>query len=282
MQTYRFVRSDGAEFIFSNVKGSSIGVIDVSGLSSAPINASTVSGINQHGVTVTRLSLGARSITFSLDLRAGSSEKNKNARKNLLAFFNPLSTYRLYVNEEYYLDVRMSIGFNLSEKELPFIGFGVTFVADNPFIQKAAETVRIGTEIPMKTYPFVYEDTIIYSISAEEMEIIVNGAADTSPTIRFYGPATQPYVENSATGQRITINTEIPEGAYLEIVSGYGKKSVKLHLADGTVQNAFSKIAEGSEFITLQAGYNFLTYGAETMSAQAGAEVSYNEYYSNI
>ncbi len=282
MQTYRFVRSDGAEYIFSNKRGSPIGIIDVSGLSNAPINIHSVTGTNQHGATTQKVLLGVRSITFSLDLRTGDKNRNKEARRNLLAFFNPLSTYRLYVNEEYYLDVRMSVGFNLSEKELPFVGFGVTFVADNPFIQKVAETIKMGTEIPMKTYPFVYEDTIIYSISAEEMEISVNGAADTSPTIRFYGPATMPYVENSATGQKITINTEIPEGAYLEIVSGYGKKSVKLHLADGTIQNAFSKIAEGSEFITLQAGYNFLTYGAETMSAQAGAEVSYNEYYSNI
>lgn len=282
MQTYRFVRADGAEFIFSNKNKNNIGVIDVAGLSSVPINIHSATGIGQHGATTTSVLLGVRNITFSLDLRGGSVEKNKKARRELLSFFNPLSTYRLYINEEYYLDVRMSVGFDLTEKELPFVGFGATFVSDNPFIQKVAETVRLGTEIAMKTYPFVYEDTIIFSISAEEMEIIVNGAADTSPVIRFYGPATKPYVENSATGQKITINTDIPEGAYLEIVSGYGKKSVKLHLADGTIKNVFSYIAEGSEFITLQAGYNFLTYGAETMDASAGAEVSYNEYYSNI
>lgn len=282
MQTYRFVRDDGAEYIFSNKRGSPIGIIDVNGLSSAPINIHSTTGTNQHGATTQKVLLGVRSITFSLDLRTGDKNRNKAARRNLLAFFNPLKKYRMYVNEEYYLDVRMSVGFNLSEKELPFVGFGVTFVADNPFIQKVEETVRLGTEIPLKTYPFVYEDTIIYSMSAEELEIIVNGAADTLPTIRFYGPATKPYVENSATGQKITINTEIPEGAYLEIVSGYGKKSVKLYLADGSIKNVFSYIAEGSEFITLQAGYNFLTYGADTMSAKAGAEVSYNEYYSNI
>lgn len=282
MQTYRFVRSDGTEFTFCNKSKNNIGIIDVAGLSSVPINIQSVTGVGQHGATTTGVHLGIRTITFSLDLKSGSAEKNKKARRDLLAFFNPLSTYRLYVNEEYYLDVRMSVGFNLTEKELPFVGFGVTFVSDNPFIQKVAETIKMGTEIPVKTYPFVYEDTIIFSISAEEMEITVNGAADTSPVIRFYGPATKPYIENSATGQKITINTDIPEKAYLEIVSGYGKKSVKLHLEDGTVKNVFSYIAEGSEFITLQAGYNFLTYGAETMDASAGAEVSYNEYYSNI
>lgn len=282
MQTYRFVRADGAQYIFSNKKNSPIGVIDVSGLSDAPINVHSTTGVNQHGATTTKILLGIRNITFSLDLRTGDKDMNKKARQELLKFFNPLEKYRLFINEEYFIDVHMSVGFNLSEKELPFVAFGVTFAADNPFIQRTAETVHMGTEIALKTYPFVYEDTIIYSISAEELDITVNGSADTSPIIRFYGAASKPYVENSTTGQRITINTDIPSNAYLEIISEYGKKSVKMYQSDGTTKNVFSYISEGSEFITLKAGHNHLVYGAETIEASAGVEVVYNEYYSNI
>lgn len=109
---------------------------------------------------------------------------------------------------------------------------------------------------------------------------VINNYGDTpAPVIiRITGPAKKPIINKMNTGEYIRLNTNIPEGAYLEI-NTYMKTLSVVIVDDGNRQDAIGYIALDSTFFQLLPGTTKIGYMSEDDANQTQV---YLESYSRF
>lgn len=113
-------------------------------------------------------------------------------------------------------------------------------------------------------------------------KIIKNaGDVDTPVLLEFHGPALNPKIENSSTGEFIRIEKELGQGQKLMINTAFGSKYIKL--VDGDVEeNAMHWIDLDSNFWQLKPGGNFISFSADVGAENAWVKVTWRNRYVGV
>lgn len=120
--------------------------------------------------------------------------------------------------------------------------------------------------------------------SKQASEIIVNNPGDVSTpvVIEFFGPATNPRVDNLTTGGFIRVTRELAKDEKLVISTAFGDKHVKLVEANGNESNAMHWIDLDSVFWQLEPGENTLRYSADAGADEARVKVTWKARYVGV
>lgn len=101
-------------------------------------------------------------------------------------------------------------------------------------------------------YLWYPNDALVLSQNRTEVLVYNGGDADTPVETRFYGPASQPYIENLTTGEKVGITSNLEEGEYMDVYTAYGKKRVIIVDTDGG----------GAQCLPLSSGGQCVSYAA--------------------
>jgi hypothetical protein len=102
------------------------------------------------------------------------------------------------------------------------------------------------------------------------------GDVESPVRIRVTGPATNPVITNTTTGESIGLTLDLVAGGWVEIETTFGAASCRLH--DGT--NAMSAVQPGSGFWQMQPGSNTLTYADS--GGDAKVLIQYSPRYTGV
>jgi len=278
----RFIFTDGVQTLELEY------VINVIGLGTPPVSiTSTPKGWRQDGVNVQWAAYDARPFTVEFDVRADNYEAAAAERRAVIRFFADKQPKQLIYMRgawaAYLYPVYLAGPYETPMREQRVLTGALQFIAANPWFKRDLAPSSAMIEVPLLEYPAAgleYPAAGIEYSSAETGLLVTNdGDVDADALIRFIGPATTPYVENTTTGQRIEVNRELAAGEVLEINSASGR--VDIIDTAGMRHNAFNFITEDSSFITLAPGENHIEYGSAG-GALGYIEIGGTEYYAGV
>ncbi len=240
-------------------------LINIEGISSSEYNVNIVNNAQFDGGTVKSKRVESRLITITAEYP--STEDTETRRQNLIRFFNPYLTGKLYVN---YSGVKRVInyevaGFKDSRENLyDPLKFIINLICPNPFFKDEREfSKNMAGKINSITVPFTIPARgMIMSakVLRQEATIINNGDKDTGLIISFMakGEVSNPKIENLTTGKFLRIVVDLMPGDILTINTNKGTKRIELN-----GKNISQKMDRSSSFIDMQVGENILKYSAD-------------------
>jgi len=240
-------------------------LINIEGISSSEYSVDIVNNAQFDGGTVKSKRVESRLITITAEYP--STEDTETRRQNLIRFFNPYLTGKLYVN---YSGVKRVInyevaGFKDSRENLyDPLKFIINLICPNPFFKDEREfSKNMAGKINSITVPFTIPASgMIMSakVLRQEATIINNGDKDTGLIISFIakGEVSNPKIENLTTGKFLRIVVDLMPGDILTINTNKGNKMIELN-----GKNISQKMDRSSSFIDMQVGENILKYSAD-------------------
>ena len=240
-------------------------LINIEGISSSEYSVDIVNNAQFDGGTVKSKRVESRLITITAEYP--STEDTETRRQNLIRFFNPYLTGKLYVN---YSGVKRVInyevaGFKDSRENLyDPLKFIINLICPNPFFKDEREfSKNMAGKINSITVPFTIPASgMIMSakVLRQEATIINNGDKDTGLIISFMakGEVSNPKIENLTTGKFLRIVVDLMPGDILTINTNKGNKRIELN-----GKNISQKMDRSSSFIDMQVGENILKYSAD-------------------
>lgn len=160
------------------------------------------------------------------------------------------------------------------------IYYDIELLCPDPFFRETADSnVTMqqagGFQFPVQ-HPF---EMVAFNLEAE---IINNGDIAVPLRIRLYGEATSPRLTNITTGKAIEVTGAVAAGEYVEINTGFGKKSIELVAADGTRSNIMGRLNLAfDDFFKLQRGANTIRFSAAS-NISGKAVVDWRQQYAGI
>ena len=240
-------------------------LINIEGISSSEYSVDIVNNAQFDGGTVKSKRVESRLITITAEYP--STEDTETRRQNLIRFFNPYLTGKLYVN---YSGVKRVInyevaGFKDSRENLyDPLKFIINLICPNPFFKDEREfSKNMAGKINSITVPFTIPARgMIMSakVLRQEATIINNGDKNTGLIISFMakGEVSNPKIENLTTGKFLRIVVDLMPGDILTINTNKGTKRIELN-----GKNISQKMDRSSSFIDMQVGENILKYSAD-------------------
>lgn len=261
-------------------------VINATGMGIPPIDIETTQAYKQDGVTVQSVTYQSRAFTLEFDIRGANAAAAEAERKKVLEFFGNKGaktfTYTRNGNKYYLSPVFMAAAYDPDMHELLAQTGTAQFIAGNPYYKRDIPYTSVQTETPVFEVPQegveVTAEGIEFSTAQNKMVLVNSGGVVSPAFIRFVGPATTPYVENTTTNERIEVNREIDAGE--ELVINTEKHRVDIIDNQGNSHNAFNYIIDGSDFIHLSPGGNDIAFGAA--GGTGYIEVGGIEYYAGV
>lgn len=156
----------------------------------------------------------------------------------------------------------------------------IELLCPDPFFREIADRNFIlqtggGFQFPVQ-HPF---EMVSLNVEAE---IINNGDIPVPIRVRLYGECTAPRLTNVTTGKAIEVTGAVAAGDYVEINTGFGKKSIELVKPDGTRTNIMSRLnLSVDDFFTLKKGSNIIKFSAPT-NVSGKAIVDWRQQYAGI
>ena len=167
---------------------------------------------------------------------------------------------------------------NVSEKRTGFsLGFSVLLEARDPRKYETIETdytISPSDSTAASALPFVLPQSLAGNSYTASITINNTGSGNVLPTsIRIQGRCIGPILSND-NGAKIQLTTDVSllDTEYLLIEPQYGK--IYKYDAQGNGVNMLQYLTSDSEFFTLDAGNNVITYSAETMFAGSYATIT--------
>lgn len=240
-------------------------LINIEGISSSEYSVDIVNNAQFDGGTVKSKRVESRLITITAEYP--STEDTETRRQNLIRFFNPYLTGKLYVN---YSGVKRVINYELAgfkdsrENLYDPLKFIINLICPNPFFKDEREfSKNMAGKINSITVPFTIPARgMIMSakVLRQEATIINNGDKDTGLIISFMakGEVSNPKIENLTTGKFLRIVVDLMPGDILTINTNKGTKRIELN-----GKNISQKMDRSSSFIDMQVGENILKYSAD-------------------
>ncbi|KXA13728.1 phage distal tail protein, partial [Clostridium perfringens] len=108
-----------------------------------------------------------------------------------------------------------------------------------------------------------------------------DGHIETPVEIIFKGPALNPSITNSTTGEFIKVDRELTTDDILYIKTNFGEKKVEIE-RNGIRENAFHYIDLDSTFFNLELGDNLIEYRTENDLEPQSVEIRYRNRYIGV
>lgn len=163
----------------------------------------------------------------------------------------------------------------------------ISILCPSPYFKSVQEVIAdISSRTALFKFPFSIDsdDPIPFSTYESDATATVTNSTAT-PTgviieMDFVGAVTKIVVQNTDTGEHITLNYSFQADDHVVINTNPGEKSVKL-IRNGVTTSIFSAVELGSVFFQLQAGANEFGYLANNGNANGNVYVLfrfYNQY----
>lgn len=238
-------------------------VLSITGLNppQAQINTTTVVGLD--GAKFNSAKLETREIVIRLKIN-GEVELN---RQTLYRFFPTKMWCKFYFKCEN-RDVFIEGYVESAEVNLfsPAEIMQIAILCPQPYFKSLEAVIdSISKVTPVFYFPFsinIDEPEIISSLDVDQITDIINDSdTDTGLiiTISVFAAPTKIMIQNTETGEAITLNYQFAAGDLVTINTNKGQKSVTL-LRDGVASNLFAALEKGSVFFQLVPGDNYFSY----------------------
>ena len=255
-------------------------LLDISGLESSDYEVNITEHYSGIGGYIKNKKILQREIVFTADcVNWGSVEEQ---RQRLIKFFNPLNTGNLKVNYcgiERYINYEIE-SFKDNRKNLyEQLNFTVSIICPDPYFYEIEKIEELTTWVGGLNFPL----NLPFSLKqkGEHIKNIYNdGHVDTAIEVVFKGPAINPKILNSTTGEFIQVNKELTSEDTLYITTQYRNKKVEIE-KEGIRTNAFNYIDLDSTFFNLKVGDNLIEYSTESLEPQ-GVSIKYSQKYLGI
>lgn len=164
--------------------------------------------------------------------------------------------------------------------------YQVTFRAHNPyFIDPNTNLIAMDTESALFEVPDATGGIDMLTAGIEiavdlsaPVTVVNTGQVDAPVQITFYGPATNPKVENQTTGEYIKLNKTLIAGDVVEINTAFGEKTVTI--TNGvTVTNGMAYLDLASTFWSLAQGDNLVRFTDDASTTTARCQLTYKNRY---
>lgn len=254
------------------------------GLNSLTANINSTKSAGADGSKVNSKSLNERNIVLYLKINA-PIEINRN---KLYKFFNAKNEIRLFYKNKLinaYIDgVVESFDCDpFSDKETAI----VSIICNDPYFKAADDTIHSFARItPLFEFPFsIPAEGVPFSELTRSTSLIVNhGDVESGVIIEFTAITSQilnPSFYNRTTQKRITLLFDMEQGDKIVIDTNKGKKSITL-IRDGISSNILNSMDSGSEWVTLEAGENEISYGADHGGENLNVTVTTTNKYQGV
>jgi hypothetical protein len=254
------------------------------GLNALSANINTTKSAGADGSKVNSMALNERNIVLYLKIRP-PIEINRN---RLYKFFNAKNKVRLFYKNKLvnvYIDGVVE-NFDcepFSEKETAI----VSIICNDPYFKAADETVYNFTRItPLFEFPFaIAAEGIPFSELTRLTTLTVNhGDVESGVIVEFYATAPQilnPSFYNRTTQKRITLLFDMEQGDKIVINTNRGEKSITL-IRDGISSNIINAMDSGSDWVTLEAGENEISFDADHGGENLNVTVTTTNKYMGV
>ena len=254
---------------------------EVEGLESIARDINIDDNYRADGGKVKYRKLKERDISLKADFKGINPEEE---RQKLIRMFNSKETLILMVYR--YNTVRI-IECEVDSFKLPVsniyepLELQLDLIAPNPYFEDENEKLVDlinwidGVSFPIKL-PFKLKQK-----GTTRVNVINEGHIETPLTIYFKGPAKNPKVINSTTGEFIRVKRDLTADDTLIINTEFGNKTVEILKLDGSIENAFNYIDLSSTFFRLKPGNNILEYSTDSLEP-SGVQIRYKNKYSGI
>lgn len=161
-----------------------------------------------------------------------------------------------------YYGANVTIQFECSDPRLYSIGENTVFIS-------MPDDSEDGLDYPL-VYPLDYG---IQSFTSD-LNITNNGNAPSPVILRYYGPVTNPVLQNTTTGQELGFNIVLTEDDVLTVNTRTGTV-----LLNGTADRLYTRQLTSSPILgfELQPGLNEMHAHASSWSTGAGVEIVYRD-----
>lgn len=250
------------------------------------VNIYNSKGMNQDGASYLGSTLDIRNISLEIAVVGNSEEELINYRNRINSVFNPKlgEGYLIYKDDVKERKVKciaskipyFAVVSNVMNKCL------VDLIANNPFwVDIFQENEEIAIWIGGMTFPFRFPVTFAKRTASRKL-IINEGDVETPVTITFRGPAANPCIINTATGEYIKVKRVLSNTDTLAICTEFGNKRVDIIDGNGNRTNAFNWIDLGSSFFQLQVGDNVIEYISDNNLVPEGVLIAYRNRYIGV
>lgn len=285
MFRFRYVNTDGQEVNFGMEKP--FLVTKKEGLGSVANNITTQTQYGLDGAVMVGQQLAVREIKISGEMIADSMEQFNDLRTTVISAFNPSSAGTLYYivdDKTYMIDVLIEIApdFTGNNKGLTQ-EFTIQFKALDPYW---SDLTTYNNLIPLSgvknafAFPLTITDKFKFSsiISGVIQNIENNGdvAVGAEFTFKLNAPASNIKVINVQTQDFFGFTGDFTTGTVLYVNTKRNEKQANLTAPDGTVNNAMANRMDGSSFITLAKGNNFLQVLADKGQESISTDMQFN------
>ena len=230
-------------------------LLEVHGLEASDYDVNVTEHYSGIGGYVKNKKILPREIYFTADCMDWSSSEEQ--RQRLIKFFNPLKSGTLKVN---YCGVERYINYEVESFKdnrtnlYELLNFTVYIICPDPYFYEPEKLEELTTWTGGLNFPL----NLPFSLKqkGENIKNIFNdGHVDTCIEVIFKGPAINPKILNSTTGEFIQVNRELTSEDTLYIKTQYKNKKVEIE-RDGVRTNAFNYIDLDSTFFNLSVGDN--------------------------
>lgn len=254
------------------------------GLNSLSANINRTKSAGADGSKVNSKALNERNIVLYLKIRP-PIEINRN---RLYKFFNPKNEIRLFYRNKIvnaYIDgVVENFDCDLYTNKETAI---VSIICSDPYFKAVADTVHSFTRItPLFEFPFaIPAEGVPFSELTRLTNLTVNhGDVESGVIVEFYATTAQilnPSFYNRTTQKRITVNFDMLQDDKIIINTNRGEKSITL-IRDGVSSNIINHMDGGSEWVTLEAGVNEISFDADEGGENLNVTVTTTNKYMGV
>lgn len=279
-----YTNSNGESLNFTTAPD--FGFSEVRGLDAASVAQTTTQGYRQHGTTLDFLQLEEREIEIDFTIDAPDRKAFMRDRAKLLRLFAPLATGRLYwcdENFDVYCDCHVSIGPDIpNERGMIACQGTVQLIANDPILYD-----RLEQHFEIATWSGGWQHTWknlfrLKRKSGLSGTLLNDGHVPVACRIEFSGPATNPTVHNTGTGQYIAIRTTLSQEQKCVITTHYRNKTVKIGKVNGEgMINREDALTDASRFFQLDVGENLMRFSTNDTNELCDVSIYYRRgfYY---
>lgn len=247
-----------------------------SGLNSQSAAINSTKSALMDGSKKNSASLNEKSFIFYMKIRP-PVEINRN---KLYRFFNAKGDIRIFYKNstvDVYIDGSVET-FDceiVTENEIATI----TILCNDPYFKAADESIYSFVNIePLFEFPFsIPAAGVPFSEVKRLTNLIVNhGNVESGVIIEFFATTAQilnPVFYNRTTQKYIKILFDMEQGDLIRVNTNRNQKAITL-IRGGVETNILNDMESGSEWVTLEAGENEISYGADEGGANLNVTVT--------
>lgn len=229
---------------------------------------------------------GKRNAVLYVTIDGYNVEQN---RIRLYDFFTPERTVRLYYkNGSRNVYTEGTVETHECDQFASPVVAQISIICPNPFWLGAEEIVKnISGVVSMFSFPFALPaaGVAMSSLTGEKYALLQNeGDEPTGFVATVYARANviNPVVYNALTNEAIGIDGTLEKGNTLTISTIEGSKRIKITDASGVDRNALSLKREGSKWLKLSPGANYIAYSAQEGADAMMVTLRHNELFVGV